>query len=104
MTQIIAPTLEKKALPWAVCFFKKIDEKYKGHEILFEECGAININELPFPKHQNISKVQVMMASHSKIEVEELQPEGEADLERWLKMWRACLSSNFYDQMDVSIE
>lgn len=45
------------------------DEKHEASEILFQESRAANINELPFSKHQNRSKGQVMMASRSKMGV-----------------------------------
>lgn len=49
-------------------------------EILFQE-GAVNINDLPFPKHHEMGKGQVMMAFHAEMEVngdETPQPEGKS--------------------------
>lgn len=45
------------------------DEQHKESEILFQEGGAVNINELPLSKHHDRGKDQVMMASHSETEV-----------------------------------
>lgn len=37
--------------------------------ILFQE-GAININNMPFPKHDGRAKTHVMMVSHHEMKIE----------------------------------
>lgn len=52
--------------------------------LLFQEGGAIIINKLSFPLHQDRGKDQVMMASNADMEVEgdgAVQPESEPDLD-----------------------
>lgn len=50
-------------------FIKILDEKHKAGEILFQG-GAVNINELPFSKHNDRGKGHMMMVSHHELEVE----------------------------------
>lgn len=47
---------------------KDFKEKHKIGEILFQE-RVVSINDLPFSKHNEKGKGQVMIASHAEVEV-----------------------------------
>lgn len=50
--------------------FRKTIENHKAGDILFPEGGAVIINELPFSKHQERGKGQVMVAALTEIDFE----------------------------------
>lgn len=59
-------------------------EKHKAGKILFQE-RAININNLSFPKHNDIGKEHAMMESHCEMETrrdEKRASNSEVDLNR----------------------
>lgn len=66
-------------------FQKNFDEEYKARPILCQE-GAVNINKVPFLKHNGKGKLHKMMASHYKVEIEGVEQkvsEAELDLD-WM--------------------
>lgn len=44
------------------------NEKHKADEILFQEGGSVNINDLPLPKH-HMGKGHTILASHVERDV-----------------------------------
>lgn len=45
------------------------DKKHKADKFLLQE-GAVSFNDLPFLKHGDKGKVQVMTGSHDEMEIE----------------------------------
>lgn len=94
--QGIAPITGGKwhTLEQYVSFKRVLDEKQKGGEVLFKADEAVSINELPFPKHNNMGKEHVMTVSHVEREVDgdvAMQPEG--ILTGWLSRCKTCSST-----------
>lgn len=56
-------------LEQSVNFRKIFGEKQKEGNILFQTGRAVRINELPFLKHHDSAKGQMVMASYSQMEV-----------------------------------
>lgn len=57
------------ALEQCITFRRTFDE-YKTREIIFQEGGAVRLTGLPFFKHYEKYKGDVIMASHAEMDVE----------------------------------
>lgn len=83
-------------------FRKIIDTKHKTGKKIFQE-GA-DINNLPFPKHNDRCKAQAIMVSHSMMKIERCDQTtfgGEPDLDQMAQQVQNLLKfKSFYDHMD----